>query len=895
MGMRILEEDDEIIIELGNTGIVQEPIKKFPESLFREVYKAAGMLTAKIESEQREIRQKKYTLYGQPDNIITFVGRRGTGKSSSMFSFMDVLKTIQNTEDLNHITEKSHNSIERFPNIEFIVLDWIDASILEKGEDIFEMLLAKMMGEILKEDSDLQEMNTKKEYCIKELNKKLGSIYQKVIKLKLRNTKQVYREESPISSLREYARSIDLRQEFERLIEAYLSIKSKNGMCPQNSFLVVAIDDVDMNINYGFDILEQIQRYLKVNGLLVLLSIDYDQMLQCCEKHFKKVYKDEQKRRQIAETYVTKVLPFNRRVYLPSLKKRDYSRRNKIKVKVGNKKSPIKETMFKMIWEYTKIRYDSQGRKRHFMEFSDLRVLNNYYMFLQGMLTIKQELPSDFPEYKKQNKLLDQNHQRMMDDLLFRFAEEYLPINEKKYFIALSEEDIRSRGELVVANFVRDVAKIDAKDLRYTAFSDKYGSAQIHGFAEETEVFGYSFGQFMRCLYFMGREVIYDKKLAHALLAMYTSAMTRIFYRYLLENRELCREKENGETEKKSAKGKRGNYNMLKTLLGSSAAGSWSLYIMPKIWLSEEEEGFSGATAPMKLPKSGKSFIEAHSIIEEIKKLACKNIENLEDQLSELVPKLQVELMFCMFFSRFSDPESGFKLHVNDNVFGNVDINETDHWKANGDDYICLVNSQGAQFNALEFISNIFAFQDCVRNFVKMLLDLSGITDKKSKEIIADNIVKSLQKTEGFYGQMLKWEQDYGGAVVPFYSVDIYYNLLKRLARKQRQNQSTISGESELYMNLKELLENIKQHLLQSDTFYGLEESKNEAFSKIFEECPFIKFFLDNGIENEDNDLKREREKFMNLYNKLVYDMICKDKAGKRLQKITDKMNFFED
>lgn len=893
MGMGISEEDDEIIIELGNTGVVQEPKKKFHESLFREVYKAAGMLTAKIEREQRE---KKCTLYGQPDNIITFVGRRGTGKSSSMFSFMDALKTIQNTEDLNHITEKSYKGTGRDSNIEFIVLDWIDASILEKGEDIFEMLLAKMMGEILKEDSVLQEMNTKKEYCVKELNKRLGSIYQKVIKLKLRNTKQVYREESPISSLREYARSIELRQEFERLIEAYLSIKSKDGICAKNNFLVVAIDDVDMNINYGFDILEQIQRYLKVNGLLVLLSMDYDQMLQCCEKNFKKVYKDEKKRRQIAETYVMKVLPFDRRVYLPSLKKRDYSRRNKIRVKVKNEKRPIKETMFKMIWEYTKIRYDSQGRKRHFMEFSELRVLNNYYLFLQGMLTIKQEFPSDLPEYEINNKLLEQNHQRMMDDLLFRFAEEHLPIKEKKYFIALSEEDIRSRGELVVANFVRDVAAIDAKELRYTAFSDKYGSGQIHGFVKETEAFGYSFGQFIRCLYFMGREVIYDKKLVHGLLAMYTSAMTRIFYRYFQASQKIRMLQEEGKTEKKeykqSQEEKRRNYNMLKELLDSSAAGSWSLYIMPKLWLSEEEEGFSGATAPLELPKSGIPFIEGDSI-KEIKQLMCKKKEDLEDLLSGLMPKLQAELMFCMFFSGFSHPESGFKLHINNNVFGNADKNEADPWEAKEDDYICLVN-KGAQFNVLEFISNIFAFQECVRNFVRMLLDLSDNVDKEGKESITNNVVKKLQNNEDFYRQMLIWERNYGGAVVPFYSVDIYYNLLKRLARKQRQNQSIIS-KSELYPNLKELLESINQHLLLNDTFYELKESENESFSKIFTECPFIKFFLEEDVKDGNVDTKAERSKFVKLYNGIIYNMICKDKIGKRLQKIVDKMNFFED
>ena len=245
MSIERQREDEVITVELGKIGVVQEAKEEFSDSLFQDVYKAAGILAAKIESDQREMRQKKCAIYEQPDNIITFVGRRGTGKSSSMFSFMDALKKIKNTAELKNITEEVHFSTERDRDIEFIGLEWIDASIMEKGEDIFEMLLAKMMGEVLKEDTTLLEMDAKKDYRIKELHKKLGSIYQKVLKLKLRNTQPVYREESPISSLRELARSIDLRQEFEKLIESYLSVKSK-GSYAQNSFLVVAIDDSEI-------------------------------------------------------------------------------------------------------------------------------------------------------------------------------------------------------------------------------------------------------------------------------------------------------------------------------------------------------------------------------------------------------------------------------------------------------------------------------------------------------------------------------------------------------------------------------------------------------------------------------------------------------------------------
>lgn len=872
MSIERQREDEVITVELGKIGVVQEAKEEFSDSLFQDVYKAAGILAAKIESDQREMRQKKCAIYEQPDNIITFVGRRGTGKSSSMFSFMDALKKIKNTAELKNITEEVHFSTERDRDIEFIGLEWIDASIMEKGEDIFEMLLAKMMGEVLKEDATLLEMDAKKDYRIKELHKKLGSIYQKVLKLKLRNTQQVYREESPISSLRELARSIDLRQEFEKLIESYLSVKSK-GSYAQNSFLVVAIDDVDMNINYGFDILEQIQRYLKVKGLLVLLSIDYDQMLRCCEKHFKKLYEDDLKRRQVAESFITKVLPFTQRVYLPSLKKRDYTRKNKMLIKIGDQKCSIKKTIFKMIWERTKIQYDSQGRKRHFMEPNNLRDLNNYFLFLQGMPELEKDLPSEEKTAREERmKRMERNHRRMMDDLLFRFAEEYLPTKEKEYFISLSEEDIRRRGEIVVANFVRDVGKISPRDLRYTVFSDKYGSGQIHGFIEETEAFGYSFGQFIRCLYFMGREVIYDKKLVHALLAMYTSAMTRIFYQY--------RQKKLSQEETK------GNYNMLKTLLGNSAAGSWSLYIMPMIKINETEMRFSGATAPVKLSGLKTPFIKDLNIIGNINCIMYEKADKRKKQLVQLMMQLKKEMMLLLFFSGISDSKSGYALNLKTNlVLENSDQKEKDPWQSDEKAYICLNNSDGIQFNVLNFINNIFGFEDCLENFMALLLKSSENNKyeyNNKDKVLVRSAIRELQKRDNFYKQMSEWIRKSGGAVIPFYSVDIYYNLLKRLAREQRQNPSIPIKKDGLFSQFLKLLQNIRIHLSRLDDFYDCQTNEDLPFVQIFESCPVIEY------------LKNEKE-FPSMYNNYVYDMICEDDIGNRLQQMNDKMNFFQD
>ena len=75
------------------------------------------------------------------------------------------------------------------------------------------------------------------------------------------------------------------------MVRYYIRIKEGlENRDKYKTFLVVAIDDLDMNVEYGFEILEKIQRYLKVDRLLVLLAVNYEQMKMCCQKHFVKTY-----------------------------------------------------------------------------------------------------------------------------------------------------------------------------------------------------------------------------------------------------------------------------------------------------------------------------------------------------------------------------------------------------------------------------------------------------------------------------------------------------------------------------------------------------------------------------------------------------------------------------
>ena len=291
-----------------------------------------------------------------------------------------------------------------------------------------------------------------------------------------------------------------------------------------------------MNVNAGFEILEKIQRYLRVKHLIVLLAVNQEQMKLCCERHFagmfeKQIgYKVENKKRRIgdlADQYMEKALPSYTRVYLPSLKKMDYDRNHVTKVMLDGEQRQevsIKMAVFITMWRKTRVRYDVEGKKRHFMEPESLRDLNNTGIFRRYMQDLSWGRGSNQENFLEQ---LDFNYRRCMDDLLFRYANEILTGEENKFFLQLSEMDIRRRGEMIVTRFCSKAE--ESKKNEFTSYEEQVLRTEL---LAGYRTFKYSYGEMLHALYCMGRMDLYEKPLVHAILAMYSLTLTKIFYRY---------------------------------------------------------------------------------------------------------------------------------------------------------------------------------------------------------------------------------------------------------------------------------------------------------------------------------------------------------------------------
>ena len=128
-----------------------ESIQEFNESIFSSVYRQAAAITKEIVEKNEEYHnnpRKKGNEYRNNEqiyNILSFVGDRGSGKTSCMLSFAEYLKDYHRLH--RSTVKKNYDVGERAL---FIGINAIDAGLLEDKEDIIEVVLASLLGQFSK-------------------------------------------------------------------------------------------------------------------------------------------------------------------------------------------------------------------------------------------------------------------------------------------------------------------------------------------------------------------------------------------------------------------------------------------------------------------------------------------------------------------------------------------------------------------------------------------------------------------------------------------------------------------------------------------------------------------------------------------------------------------------
>ena len=370
--------------------------------IFYDQYLEAADMLDDIVIVDEDKEQMDWRKVEQENNIIAFCGERGEGKSSAMMTFINAL-IKQDDWNSNLIFDECENAKKTIFSKPII----IDPSTFDNVHNILEVIVASLYREFrirYAKDSDSFE---------NEKGCKLLESFQKVYRIisLLNNPEKMLEEEfdgeANISNLAKMGESTALKRELEKLIKVYLEYM----ICEADSKhrkLLIAIDDLDLCNGNAYKMAEQIRKYLIIPEIVIVMALKIEQLQMCIQeenfKNYRNVLSGGEKPsefyeevRNMAEKYITKLIPRSRRIYLPNVKYiynariRYLDRKGKV-IYEDEFSNSLNASLLNMIYMKTGMRFLLKLNSTSWLQANNLRDAVNMITLLGNMPEPKDDM-----------------------------------------------------------------------------------------------------------------------------------------------------------------------------------------------------------------------------------------------------------------------------------------------------------------------------------------------------------------------------------------------------------------------------------------------------------------------------------------------------------------------
>lgn len=840
-----MQQEDKLVI-VGTQAKI-EKFDEFESSYFKDQYQQAFQVVQDI-IDQNAIgsREKSYI---KKQNIIPFIGKRGSGKTSAMMSFTGYLSEYTEIKRKPYEFQKNGEKA----NVEFLCLESIDGSLLEEGEDIFKLILAQMYGEFFKNDELRQRSSSWEkgyDYEKSELQQSFDKVYRSACELEKNGREIDDIGESSILNLKNLANSLQLAHDFEKLVERYLVFlnytKNENTYNmkyhEQNqSFLVITVDDLDLNLDQGYEMLEKLHRYTMVSNVIVMLSVDYSQIEILCEKQFygmiPKFDSELQRRRnyvrKLSKDFLDKVFPGNYRIYMPTF-------HNTKDIQVidsnGNAENP-KTFLFKRLYQKLGLRLDIEGTKKHFYEQESLRTFVGFYLMLESM--------EDITEKDGTKQVFHHNYKVLMADTLNRMANERLDSDYMQLFAKLTENDFLHAARNLFTEIVRIAQGNTAQNGKNGAEFQSQEQRMITSLGKGIAEVGYSYGEILRIIYCWGRINNESKAFVRCFLAYATLELTKEFYEFDIDN----------------AKKKR----YFADIMNGAVVGSWADKIMPKTFISSTSYSIG------MLQNVDMESVFQFDLPTEVKVDCTKGYLIIENENDPMYKKIKAYVKTMIVFSMFFEQPSYKVKEFERWKFVRASKSENEEKIDNLDEKtekINIISAKGyANFNIFSFVSNAFLYEENIKPMVKRICDILLGEDETNKEI-KNNIIQEIDK------EFNDWIAISKGFALPIYDMDVTYNIVKRLRQRDRVKQSV--NINDIWNEIVDIYQFIYNKLEKNDQEYASYSSHIEKieYAKLYIECPYIKWILSDAKRVDEEETKYLVSDINEMFKKLIANSV---------------------
>lgn len=481
--------DDRITLILDTVYDVKfERLEDYRESVFRDVYRNASAMVSEIVRNNEKLEEERFhdiAMEEQVCNVIAFLGGRGSGKSSVLMSYCSFLKRFreyygnsnktilpQLDKELRDLLNKGSES-----KINFSVLNVIDATMLENDETIIGIVLARMLDMVKDKESELgRDGRSYGDMTERGRNIKteIGRIYRYMhCKPKLN-----IEEEVPVLMVEALSNSWNLRNSFKELVNQLNDFLVGNNdgysSAPQaENYLVIPVDDIDMNVDKCREMLEMIRKYLMVPRVILLLNFNYEQLDIVCRNYYRKAlfplesekenfteffsetvkngrkegtkesnresYQEKNKKvQELAREYLEKVIPTGRKIYMPHLYRLDNGMQNKVFMG-GFCPNGIKPEIYMKPEEYicALLRFYTgivclPDERNEYIYPQSIRRLNNYVKELLDLKSLEEVKGTELDSAEAHDERYKRNIDWLYRDVTNRFMEQYVEGKDKE-------------------------------------------------------------------------------------------------------------------------------------------------------------------------------------------------------------------------------------------------------------------------------------------------------------------------------------------------------------------------------------------------------------------------------------------------------------------------------
>lgn len=247
-----------------------------------------------------------------PNNVFTFVGERGSGKTSCMSSVSKLL------------TNGKIASFSQYKNLcsaQFATIDIIDPSYFDEEHNIIAMMVATLYKVFSEYDKSIQSNFFNRDYRNDLIDAFVHTQRSMRCLLEEPKNQSVY-DDDDIENLSDLSMAIKLKTDIYNLVQLFLKYVKKD-----NGFLVLSIDDIDLNVAEADTMAEQIRKYLVCPNIIILLAAKLDQLALIKKLHYAKEFDTLlQKERMdygtiedMTSQFLAKFAPHDHRVYMPNM------------------------------------------------------------------------------------------------------------------------------------------------------------------------------------------------------------------------------------------------------------------------------------------------------------------------------------------------------------------------------------------------------------------------------------------------------------------------------------------------------------------------------------------------------------------------------------------------